>query len=173
MNFEVFSKSDLEDMYHSMETNMSEEQKAVFIEHYGSMEAWKKRFLESAGREEVQKNFKKVVEWYGSKEKALDAARNQSIPETFPTYQKQLGAIIKKLSERKGADVNSPEVRELAEEYASVTRQMYRLPDASGMILELAAAYRTNTDIQTAQDRVYGEGSTEFIGRALEASLQK
>ena len=48
MDFEVFGKSELEDMYNSMEANMSEEQKAVFIEHYGSMEAWKKHFLEKA-----------------------------------------------------------------------------------------------------------------------------
>ena len=42
MDFEVFSKSELEDMYNSMEANMSDELKNVFIEQYGSMEAWKK-----------------------------------------------------------------------------------------------------------------------------------
>ena len=66
MDFEVFSKNELEDMYNAMEANMSEEQKNIFIEHYGSMEAWKKNFLESAASEAVQKNFRKVVEWYGS-----------------------------------------------------------------------------------------------------------
>lgn len=38
MDFKVFSKDDLEEMYNSMEANMSEEQKAIFIEQYGSME---------------------------------------------------------------------------------------------------------------------------------------
>ncbi len=41
MDFEVFSKNELEDMYNAMEANMSEAQKKIFIEHYGSMEAWK------------------------------------------------------------------------------------------------------------------------------------
>lgn len=77
MDFEVFSKSELEDMYNSMEANMSEELKKVFIEQYGSMEAWKKEFLENAASEAVQKNFQKVVEWYASKEKALEASKNR------------------------------------------------------------------------------------------------
>ena len=47
MDFEVFSKDELEDMYNSMEANMSEELKNLFIEQYGSIEAWKKEFLES------------------------------------------------------------------------------------------------------------------------------
>ena len=58
-------------------------------------------------------------------------------------------------------------------EYDFVTKQMYQLPDAASMLLELASAYRTNTEIQAAQDSVYGEGATEFIGRAIEAFYQK
>ena len=42
MDFEVFSKNELEDMYNAMEANISEAQKNIFIEHYGSTEAWKK-----------------------------------------------------------------------------------------------------------------------------------
>lgn len=173
MDFEVFSKTELEDMYHSMVANMSEEQKALFIEQYGSMEGWKKNFLENASTEAAQKNYQKIVEWYGSKDKALEAAKNPGNAEIFPAYQKRLGEIMKKLAEKKGQDVNSFEVKELVGEYDFVTKQMYQLPDAASMLLELAAAYRTNTEIQAAQDSVYGEGATEFIGRAIEAFYQK
>ena len=173
MDFEVFSKAELEDMYNSMAANMSEKQKALFIEHYGSMEEWKKKFLENASTETVQKNYQKIVEWYGGKDKALEAAKNPGNTEIFKAYQKRLGAIIKKLAEKKGYDVNSFEVKELVGEYDFVTKQMYQLPDATSMMLELAAAYRTNKDIRTAQDSVYGEGTTEFIGQAIEAFYQK
>ena len=61
MDFEVFTKIELEDMYNSMAANMSEEQKAIFIENYGSMEEWKKKFLEDPSTEAVQKNFQKIV----------------------------------------------------------------------------------------------------------------
>ena len=173
MDFEVFSKTELEDMYRSMEANMSEEQKAVFIEHYGSMEAWKKNFLEKASTEAVQKNFQKLVEWYGSKEKALEVSRNPGNSEIFPAYQKRLGEIIKRLSEKKGQDVNSFEVKELVGEYGFVTKQMYQMPDVTAMALEMAAVYCTNSEIQAAQDRVYGEGATEFVGQAIKAFYKK
>ena len=173
MDFEVFSKSELEDMYNSMEANMSDELKNVFIEQYGSMEAWKKEFLENAASEAVQKNFQKVVEWYGSKEKALEASKNPGNPEIFPAYQKRLGTIIKRLADMKGRDVNSFEVRELVGEYDFVTKQMYQLPDATDMVLEIANAYRTNSEIQAAQDVAYGAGTTEFIGQAMEAFYRK
>ena len=169
MDFEVFSKNELEDMYNAMEANMSEAQKNIFIEHYGSMEAWKKNFLESAASQAAQKNFRKIVEWYGSKEKALEASKNPANPEIFPAYQKRLGTIIKKLADLKGKDVNSFEVRELVGEYDFVTKQMFQLPNVTDIVLEIADAYRTNPEIQAAQDSVYGEGTTEFIGRAMEA----
>ena len=137
------------------------------------MEEWKKNFLENAATEAVQKNYQKIVEWYGSKDKALEAAKNPGNTEIFPAYQKRLGVIIQKLAEKKGLDVNSFEVQELAGEYDFVTKQMYQLPDATSMVLEMAAAYRTNVEIQKAQDSVYGEGATEFIGQALEAFYQK
>lgn len=173
MDFEVFSKDDLEEMYNSMEANMSEEQKAIFIEQYGSMEAWKKSFLENASSENVLENFKKVVEWYGSKKKALEAAKSPNNSENFSNYQKRLETIVAKLVEMKGTDVNSPEVRELVKEYDWITKQMFQLPDATNMVLEMASAYRTNTEIQAAQDKIYGEGTTEFLGQAIEAFYKK
>ena len=151
MDFEVFSKTELEDLYRSMEENMSEDQKALFIEQYGSMSAWKEHFLKSASSEEAQKNFQKVVEWHGSKEKALEVSRNPGNPDSFSAYQKQMDVVLRKLAARKGQDADSPEVRKLAEEYDFVTRQMFRLPDASAMVLELAAAYQTNPKIQAAR----------------------
>lgn len=173
MDFEVFGRSEIEDMYTAMAANMSEEQRAVFIERYGSMEAWKKSFLEGASGEAAQKNFQKIVEWYGDRETALEAARHPGDPKIFSAYQKRLETVIKKLSEKKGADVHSFEVKELVGEYDFVTKQMYQLPDAAAMVLEIARTYRTNAEIQAAQDDIYGEGTTEFIGRAMEAFYQK
>lgn len=173
MDFEVFNRSEIEDMYTAMAANMSEEQRAVFIERYGSMEAWKKSFLESASTEAAQENFRKVVEWYGGKEKALEASRDPQNPELFPAYARRISSIIQKLSEKKGLDVNSLEIKELIGEYDFVAKQMYQMSDVTALILELAHAYRTNAEIQAVQDSIYGEGTTEFAGRAMEAFYQK
>lgn len=173
MDFEVFNKTELEDMYHSMVANMSNEQKTIFIERYGSMEAWKEKFLKDASSEAAQKNYQKVVEWYGSKEKALESSKNPGNSELYPAYQQRLTKIIEKLSEMKGQDVNSFEVKELVGEYDFVTKQLFQLSDAATMVLELAAAYRTNPELQKVQDSIYGKGTTEYIGQALEAFYQK
>lgn len=86
-----------------------------------------------------------TLEWYGSKEKALDASKNPGNTEIFPAYQKQMEEIVKKLAGKKGQDVNSFEVKE----------------------------YRTNKEIQAVQDSIYGEGTTEFIGQVIEAFYSK
>ncbi|MCI8483097.1 MAG: MerR family transcriptional regulator [Lachnospiraceae bacterium] len=169
MDFEVFNRAEIEEIYHSMEENMSQEQKAVFIEQYGSMEAWKKNFLINASSEEAQRNYQKIVEWYGSKEKAMEASKNPGNSELLPAYQKRMGRILEKLATKKEQDVNSLEVKELIGEYDFVSRQLYQLEDSTAFLLDLAETYQNNQEIQKFQDSVYGEGVTEFVGRAIAA----
>lgn len=172
MNFEIFDKSELEEMYHSMISKMSEEQKAVFIEHYGSMEKFQKHFIESASGEAAQKNFQKVVEWYGDKADAMNAALNPDSPQIFSAYQKRLETIMQKLAAKKDCDVHSFEVKELIGEYDFVSRQLYQMKDVSKLALELANLYLTDSDMQKTQDAIYGEGATEFFGKAIQAFYQ-
>ena len=170
MDFTVFGKEEIEDMYASMVERMSDEQKAVFIRQYGSMEAFESHFIKSASSEAAQKNFQKVVEWYGGdKESALKASKNPGNPELFPAYQRRLEDVLKKLAAKKGCDVHSFEVKEIIGEYDFVSRQLYQMQDVSQMMLELAEAYRTNRQLQEIQDSIYGAGTTAFFGEAMEA----
>lgn len=169
MDFEVFSKTEIEEMYDAMAANMNEQQKAVFIERYGSMDAWRKNFLESASSEAAQKNFQKVVEWYGSKEKALEASKNPANSELVPAFQKRLTAVLEKLAKKKGQDVTSLEVKELIGEYDFVSKQLYQMEDVSELMQGIAIAYQNNQEIQKVYDSIYGEGATEFFGRAIAA----
>ena len=172
MDFEVFNKNELEDMYRSIVSNMNEEQKEIFIENYGSMENFQKHFMENASSEPAQKNFQKVVEWYGSKENALEASNNPNNSEILLSYQRRLEGIMKKLAEKKGCDVHSFEVNALVGEYDFVTKQLYHMEDVSNIMLEIADLYQTNQEIQKAQDISYGEGATEFFSKAIEAFYQ-
>ncbi|MDE7270301.1 MAG: MerR family transcriptional regulator [Acetatifactor sp.] len=169
MDFTVFGKEEIEDMYTSMVEHMSDEQKAIFISHYGSMEAFEEHFIKSASSEAAQKNFQKVVEWYGDKESALEASKNPGNSELLPAYQRRIEAILKKLAAKKGCDVHSFEVKEIIGEYDFVSKQLYQMKDVTKMMLELAEAYKTNRQIQEIQDSIYGEGTTTFFGEAIEA----
>lgn len=169
MNFEVFSKTEIEDMYGSMVSNMNEEQKAIFIKQHGSMEEFQKYFMENATSEAAQKNFQKVVELYGSKENALEASKNPSNSETLSSYQVKLESILEKLAKMRDCDIHSLEIKELMEEYDFVSKQLYQMEDVTKILLEVAELYQTNKEIQKAQDSIYGEGSTEFLGKTIKA----
>lgn len=169
MNFEIFTEPEIEDMYSSMVSNMDKEQMAIFIEQYGSMEAFHKHFMKSASTEATQKNFQKVVEWYGSKESALEASKNPNNSEILPAYQQRLENIMRNLAEKKGCDTHSFEVKALIGEYEFVSKQLYQMKDVTKLLLELAELYQTNQEVQKIQDNIYGEDATTFFGKAIEA----
>ncbi len=169
MDFEVFNKSEIEEIWDSLYTNCNEAQKALFIEKYGSEEEWRKQFLERAASEESQKNYAKIVEWYGSKEKAMEAQKNPTDAGLVTAYQKRIESVMKKLAGKMGADVNSLEIKEIVGEYDYVAKLLYQMEDVTKLMLELAEAYETNEMMQRVQDSIYGEGTTRFIGQAVRA----
>ena len=169
MDFTVFDETEIHTMYDSMMGNMNDEQKKIFIEHYGSLDAFKEHFLKNSASEKVQKNFAKVVEWYGSKEAALEATKNAQGSEVMTAYQKRIGNIQKKLASKIGMDVNSFEVRELIGEYDFVAKQLYQMNDVTKLMLEIANRYKSNSEAQAGIDAVYGTGFAAYMGEAIEA----
>lgn len=173
MDFTVFNEEEISTLYDDMVRNMNDEQRAIFTSHYGSMEEFEKHFKKSAASEKAQKNYAKLVEWYGSKDAVLEATKNSKGSEIFTSYQKRLGNIQKKLADKKGTDVNSFEIRELVGEYDFVAKQLYQMKDVQKLMLDLAKGYRENAELQEGVDSVYGSGSAAYIGEAIETFYTK
>lgn len=169
MDFEIFSKADIEQVYNAVISNMSEEAKESLIKEYGSMEQFEKHFMEDMSSEQTQKNWAKVVEWYGDKDSAMEVATTPQNSEIMQAYTKRYDEVLKKLAAKMGQDVNSFEVKGVVGELDFVAKQLYRMKDMSAFMLEFAREYKNNKDMQENLDKVYGEGSTQFIGEALEA----
>ena len=169
MSFEVFSKTDIEEMYALMLENMGETQRDVLKEQYGDLEKFKESFLEKAGSGQAQQNYQKMIEWYGSKDKALDSVKNTAPGDVFNSYQKRSEALYKKLAESKGKDVNAFEVKQIVGEMDFVWKQLYQMEDVSGLMLEMAELYETNEDMIKYYNTAYGDGAAEFLGRAIRA----
>lgn len=169
MSFEVFSKTDIEKMYTLMLENMGETQRDVLKEQYGDLVKFKESFLEKAGSGQAQQNYQKMIEWYGSKDKALDSVKNTAPGDVFNSYQKRSEALYKKLAESKRKDVNAFEVKQIAGEMDFVWKQLYQMEDVSGLMLEMAELYETNEDMIKYYDTAYGDGAAEFLGRAIRA----
>lgn len=169
MDFTVFNETEIRALYDNMAANMNEEQKQVFIERYGSMEAFEEHYLKSAASEQAQKNFAKVVEWCGSKEAVLGAATNPVDSNVMNSYQKRIEAVQQKIAGKMGTDVNSFEVREMIGEYDFVAKQLYQMDDVKKLMLDMAKLYKSNQKIQEGIDSVSGAGAALYIGEAIEA----
>ena len=169
MNFTVFDEAELQAMFSDMLQNMNESQKQIFIDHYGSIEAWEQHMIEGASDEKIQKNYAKVVEWYGSKDAVKESLKNSPKSEIFTAYQKRIGDIQKKLADMRGADVNSFAVRQLIGEYDFVAKQLYQVKDAKPLLMDIAREYRENKELAKGIDSVYGSGAAKYMGDAIEA----
>ncbi len=169
MDFAVFDETEMRGMFTDMLQNMNESQKQIFIDHYGSMEAWEKHMLDSTSNEKVQKNFAKMVEWYGDKDAVAETVKNQPKSEVFASYQKRMDNIQRRIADKKGTDVNSFEVRQLIGEYDFVAKQLYQVKDAKALLLDMAKGYQENEALAKGMDSVYGDGAANYIGKAIEA----
>ena len=169
MDFRVFDETELRDMFSDMLQNMNESQKQIFIDRYGGIEEWKKHMIEGASDEKTQRNYAKVVEWYGSKEAVRESLRQPPKSEVFTAYQNRIGGIHKKLADLKGTDVNLFEVRQLIGEYDFVAKQLYQMENPQTLLMDIAKEYQENEDLMKGVDSVYGDGSAQYIGKAIEA----
>ena len=73
MDFAVFSKNEMEEMFQTMLEHMPEDMRNIAIKEFGSIEHWKEHYMEAVSSEKMQKGYAKVVEWYGGKEEFLSA----------------------------------------------------------------------------------------------------
>ena len=169
MDLTVFDETEIRTMFTDMLQNVNESQKQIFINLYGSIEAWEQHMIKAASDEKVQKNFAKVVEWYGDKDAAKESIKNQPNSEVFAAYQKRIDDIQKKIAKKKGTDVTSFEVRQLIGEYDFVAKQLYQVKDAQSLLMDIAKGYQENEELMTALDSVYGSGSAKYIGEAIES----
>lgn len=168
MDFSVFTKTEIEKMFQLMFDSMPEEMRQTAIGEFGSLEHWKKHYIEVVSSEDMQKRYAKVVEWYGGKDAYLSTLENPISREVAESYKKREDTIRKKLIEKRGGDLNSFEVKAIIGEYGFVMKQVCQMKEEEGLMLAVAQSYR-NRQCQQAIDQEYGEGAAEFFAQAIEA----
>ena len=184
-NQKPFTQEDVEHLYESLISNMSKAQRHDYIKTFiktnealsteekkrllenCDMETFHRLFVQSASGERAQKNFQKMVEWYGDKESAMAAGTTPTDPQIFKAYQNRLDNVMKKLAAKRGADVSSFEVKELVGEYDFVSKQLYQVRDAKKLVQDLARFYEENETAGAALDTQYGEGTSDFFVRSV------
>ncbi|MBE6905106.1 MAG: MerR family transcriptional regulator [Ruminococcaceae bacterium] len=168
MDFTVFTKTEIEKMFQLMFDSMTEEMRESAITEFGSVEQWKKHYMEVVSSEDMQKRYAKVVEWYGGKDAYLSTLEHPISKEVAESYKKREEAIRQKLVGKRGCDLHSFEVKEIIGEYGFVMKQLSQIKEEKGLMLAVAQSYR-NPQCQQAIDQQYGDGMAEFFAQAIEA----
>lgn len=172
MDFAVFSKTEIEEMFQTMMEHMPENMRNIAIKEFGSIEQWKKHYMEVVSSEKMQKGYAKVVEWYGGKDKFLSAAQNPVSKEVAESYNKRIESILQKLIAKRDCAVDSFEVKEIVREYGFVMKQFSQIKEEKGFMLAQAQYYR-NEKIKPMIDEKYGDGASDFFAQAIEAFYGK
>ena len=167
MDFTIFTKTEVEEMFQTMLEHMPENMRNIAIKEFGNIEQWKKHYMEVVSSEEMQKGYAKVVEWYGGKDKFLSVARTPVSKEVAESYNKRIEAILQKLIAKQNCDIDSFEVKELVGEYGFVMKQLAQIKEEKGFMMAQAQYYR-NEQIKPMIDEKYGEGASDFFAQAIE-----
>ncbi len=168
MDFKIFNKTEFEEMFQSMFEHMPENIRQIAIEEFGSVEQWRKHYIEVLSLEKMQKNYAKVVEWYGGKEEYLSAIKNPISKEVAESYNNRIEAILQKMMSKRKYPVDSFEVKEIVGEYGFVMKQFSQVKEERELMLANARFYR-NESSKSKMDEKYGEGAAEFLAEAIEA----
>lgn len=168
MDFAIFNKTEVEEMFQVMLSHMPDEISQTAIKEFGSIENWKQHYIKAVSAEDMQKRYAKVVEWYGGKEKFLQIAKTPLPKEVAESYTKRENAILQKLISKKDNPFDSFAVREVVAEYGFVMKQLCQIKEEKGLMLGLAQYYK-NENIQPMIDEKYGEGASLYFAKAIES----
>ena len=168
VDFAVFSITEIEEMFQTMLEHMPENMKELSIKEFGSIEQWKEHYMQVMSREEMQKGYAKVVEWYGGKDHFLSVANKPISKEVAESYNKRMEAILQKLIAKRECDVNSFEVKEVVGEFGFVMKQLTQIKSEEGLMLAQAQYYQ-NEKIKPMIDEKYGTEASNFFAQAIEA----
>lgn len=166
MDFAIFNKTEIEDMFQSMYNNMPEDIRQKAVKDFGSVEQWREHYIQTVSSEDMQKKYAKVVEWYGGKEKFLSTNNNPLSKEVAESYGKRVAAILQKLAGKRGCALDSFEVKEIIGEYGFVMKQLSQVKEEKEMMLSLAKSYHDEL-VKNQTDTKYGEGTAAFFADAI------
>lgn len=168
MDFTIFTKTEIEELCQTTLDHMPDIMKESIIQEFGGIEQWQKHYVERCSKEDMQKGYQKMVEWYGDKDSALKAMNNPPSKEVGEAFAKRVEIIEKKLSDKKKYPLDSFEVKQIIGEYGFVMKQFSQVKHEAGIMLSIAASYRDERAKAILNEK-YGEGSAEFFACAIEA----
>lgn len=169
MDFEVFSKAELEEVFQDIMKIHSEEQLQALVRNFGSIEEYKEQYIANVARPQTQEHMAKMVEWYGDKELVKEFMTDPGSSKIGKSYNNRIEDIYRRIWEKKQQDVpvTDFQVKSLVGELDYVIKEFLQVKDAS--LKNLIPAYRTNPELMEIKHKEFGPGMAEYMADAIEA----
>ena len=100
MDFAIFSKTEVEEMFQTMFEHMPDNMKELAVKEFGSIEEWKKHYIKTVSQKKCRKAMLKLlVVW---RKRAIPVCCQQSISkEAAESYNQQFDNLLYKLAAKK------------------------------------------------------------------------
>lgn len=169
MDFEVFTKSDIETLFQTTLSRMPDSMRQCIINDFGSIQAWKKHYIERASQEDMQQGYEQLLAYYGGdKAHALQAVTTFHSKESLDALQDQTNAILQKILQHKADSKPSHTMTDAVMAYGALLRDFCQLQNEEGLMRSLAASYKDGR-VQAELDQQYGSGAAAYFAQAIES----
>lgn len=164
MDFSVFEHNELEEVYRNRIMQLDEYFQQALIKKYGSLEALINRMV--ANEDKIKES---AIKYYGSVENYIETLKQAPFPkEGMGKLQVKLDSIVQQIADHKDKDVSNEEVQLLIEEWKETFKKIAETDDISEIFRSVYHNYMNNKVIIKINDEAYGEGSTVYVGKAME-----
>ncbi|MCI8284033.1 MAG: MerR family transcriptional regulator [Firmicutes bacterium] len=170
MDFKIFDRTEIEEVFDEIIYNMSDEQLKLLSEGFEDIEDYKEKYIENMSGRSVQKQTAKIMEWYGNKEPVIEFISCPAKSRISRAYANRLEDIFERLREQKEQriEVTDYAVRSLIGELGFVMEQFTQSGEERAVLMVLAEMYQQK-DSAEKLDMQYGSGMAEYIVKAIKS----
>ena len=173
MDFEVFEKEDVEELFGRFVENAPKPVLEAAVREFGSMEAFHSNYVEKAFQNYNRPEIRQILlEAYGSKAGVMDSAKTPLREEGVEQLRGQTDQVMRRLVEckRNGLAADSLEAKLLAGEYGLAMKQFGGLKEERQLMTGIADTYSQYPQAREALDGQYEEpGIAEYLAEAIRA----
>ncbi len=167
MDFEIFSRNEIESMIECMIRNMDKDDIIHLSNSNETLGELKERYMKEAISPEGNEKYKILLQWYKSTDNIKQVVKNPLGKERMKLCQERLDDICKELIQNKSLDFKSETIISLANEYEETSKILFQMDDVRSLLIELAKTYINNEAIIEANDMQYGIGGSKYIGYVI------
>ena len=171
LDFTVFDQSEIEGILQNMISELDEQQRDRLTNRYGSLEAFREIGIRNFEKPESRRFLQKLVEWYGSKERALARMYEAPDPRVMMENARRILNMYEKLNRLRlqNCPAGGGPAQQAMKELEAVLLDTSGMEQVKPLLLEEADGLLAGGEAVRKMDEKYGQGWSEFYVQAVMA----